>query len=112
MPPSHFYDSMCQKTCQHAKGKQIIQLDVPKCQRYAYFSTIFQKNFSSFDFFNYANFKNIGAIFENLSCKTNNLNFNIYKISLKKNLINLKPLISFSMESIGLPTNCKMVSVK
>ena len=85
---------------------------MPKCPWYAYSSTIFQKNFSSFDFFNYANFKNIWAILEKLSCKTNNLNFDICKISLKKNLINLKPLTLFLMENVGLPTNCKMASVK
>ena len=91
----------------------INQLGVPTCQRRTNFSTspakrrtnfstTFQKNFSIFEFFNYAqhlqNFTNIWAILENLSRETKNLNFDICKISLRKNLVSLTPLTTFSME--------------
>ena len=65
------------------------------------FLTIFPKNFLVFEFFQFcltfANFKNILATPENLSRETKNLNFEICKISLRKNLslINLTPLTSF-----------------
>ena len=49
-----------------------------------------------------ASFKNIWVILENLSRETKNFNFDICKISLRKNLINLKPVTPFSMEHIGL----------
>ena len=50
----------------------------------------------------FGDFKNILAIIENLFRETKNLNFDISKISLRKNLINLKPLPSLLMEHVGL----------
>ena len=50
----------------------------------------------------FANFKNIWAILENLSRDIKNLNFDICKLSLSTNLINLKLLTSFSLEHVGL----------
>ena len=84
---------------------------MPTCQRRVNFSnwrpnfsTIFQKNVSIFEFFNYARHFQISRIFEQ-SCETKNLTFDIRKISFKKNLVNLKPLTSFSKEHVGLPNN-------
>ena len=58
----------------------------------------------------FGNFQNIWAVLENLSSATKNLNFEICKISLRKNLVNLKPLTS--MEHVGLTEQlfgwCKM----
>ena len=76
------------------------------CQKACQFFTYFPKKF--FNFWNFqlcstfANFKNIWAILENLSRETKNSNFDICKISLRKNLVNLTPLTSFSMEHVGL----------
>ena len=48
----------------------------------------------------------------NLFCKTKYLNFDIFKSSLRKKLINQKSLTSFSMEHVGLTKQffglCKM----
>ena len=97
-------------TCQRANKRA----NVPKaCQS---FNFVFQKTYQFFnyflkEFFNFwifqscspfANFKNIWAILENLSRETKNLNFDICKISLRKNLVKLKPLTSFSIEHVGL----------
>ena len=84
-------------TCQHAN----VPIKVPNvCQFFNYFS----KEFVSFWIFQLsltlANFKNIWATLENLSRETDDLNFDICKISLRKNLINLKSLTSFSMEHV------------
>ena len=74
---------MCQLfnlACQRAKGVQIF------CQ----FFNCFSKEFFNFSIFQsclpFENFKNIWAILENLSCGTKSLNFDICKISLRKNL--------------------------
>ena len=75
-------------------------------QKAQQFFNYFSKEFFDFWIFQlcsiFANFKNLWAILENLSCKTKNLNFVIRKISLTKNLVNLKPLMSFSMEHVEL----------
>ena len=42
------------------------------------------------------------AVLENLSSETKRLNFDICEISLRKNLVSLKLLTSFSMEHVGL----------
>ena len=89
--------------CQYAKGETIFQLclskGVPIFQ--LFFKIIFQ--FWIFQLcWTFANFKNIWAIIENLSCETKNLNFDICKISSRKNLVSLTPLTSFSMEHVGL----------
>ena len=87
------------------KGVPIFQLYLPKCVPVfqLFFKGIFQfLNFSVTLNICIANFKYIWAILENLSREIENLNFDICKISLSKNLINLKPLTSFSMEHIGL----------
>ena len=89
----------------------ITQLGVPTCQRQTKFltspaekrtnfSTIFQMNFLIM--LNICKFQDIWEILENLSRKTKNLNFDICKISLRKNLISLTPLTSFSIEHVGL----------
>ena len=106
---------------QRAKAASIFQLGLPACQRRANYSIwrakkpkgvpVFQLFFKRKYFFNFkifqswltfANFKNIWAILENLSHETKNSNFAISKISLRKNLVNLNTLTSFSMEHIGL----------
>ena len=94
-------------TCQRATGVPVIQLGVTTCQRRTNFSTSPAKrctNFSTilqniFQFLNFSiilkrlqNFKNILAILENLSREIKNLNFDICKISLRKNLVKLKSL--------------------
>ena len=92
--------------CQRAKGMPIVQLGLPIFQRCTNLSTwhanvpIFQPHLPKcipifqlflkgvFQFLNFsvmfniciANFKNIWAILENLSRKTKNLNFDIFKI--------------------------------
>ena len=42
------------------------------------------------------------GILENVFCERKNLNFDICKISLSKNFINLKPLMSFSIDHMRL----------
>ena len=84
-------------TCQRANNKCA---NVPKvCQFFHYFLKEFF-NFSFPQLYSiFANFKNILDFLEkqildfllNLSSETSNLNFNICKISFKKNLVNLKP---------------------
>ena len=75
-------------------------------QKAQQFFNYFSKEFFDFWIFQlcsiFANFKNLWAILENLSCEKKNLNFVIRKISLTKNLVNLKPLMSFSMEHVEL----------
>ena len=60
----------------------------------------------------FLNSKNIWTILEKLSHEKKNLNFDICKISLRKNLIDLKPLTLFSMEHVELTEQlfgwCKM----
>ena len=106
-------------TCERAKGMPIIQLGLPACQRRANFLTwranlskgvsIFQLFFKrNFNFWisqlclTFTNFNNIWAILPSLSRETKKINFDTCKISLRKNLINLKALTSFSMEYVGL----------
>ena len=73
-PTFYFYEPTCQITYQRAKGVLIIQLRVSTGQKHAYistspanrstnFSTVFQKNFSVFQFFNYAQYLQISRIF-------------------------------------------------
>ena len=100
-------------TCQRVKGLPFIQFGVPTCQRGANFLTIVQKNFWIFQLCStFASFKNIWAILETLSRKAKNLDFDICQVSLRKNLVNLKPLTSFSLEHVGLTEQlfgyCKM----
>ena len=77
---------------QRAKGVPIFQLFSKRTFQFL--------NFSIMSIF--ATFKNIWAILQNLSRETKNSNFDFCKISLIKNLVNLKPLTSFSMEDVGL----------
>ena len=64
--------------------------------------------FQFFEFFNFAQYQQISRIFGNSrkqiknSRETNNLKFYICKISLRKYLVNVKPLMSFSMEHVVL----------
>ena len=70
-------------------------------KRLTNFSTIFQNNFCFWIFqfcLTFANL-NIWSIVEHLSRETKNLNFDIWKISLRKNLINLTLV---SIERVGL----------
>ena len=100
-------------TCQRAKGVPIFQLGVPTCQKVCQFfnftwqkGLLFFKRVFNFWIFQlcvtFTNFKNIWALLKNLSRETNNLTFDICKISLMKNLINLKSLTSFSVKHMGL----------
>ena len=76
-------------TCQGPKGVPIFQLHQPKGVPFC------QKNFCSWMFqlcITFTNFYNISATVENFSCETKNVNFDICKISLRKNRISLKPL--------------------
>ena len=70
------------------------------CQKAYQFFNYFSKEFFKFWVFQlcstFANFKNIWAILENLSSETKNLNFNICKISLRKNL-DLDPSNTFDV---------------
>ena len=87
-------------TCQYAKGKPIFQLCLPKGVPIfqLFLKRIFQ--FSNFSIMlSICKFQEYFAILENLSRETKNLNFDISKISLRKNLISLT---SFSMEHVGL----------
>ena len=65
-------------------------------------------NFFVFQFLNFSIMLNICKFLEylansrKLSRETKNLNFDICKISLRKNFINLKPIIPFSAEHVGL----------
>ena len=96
-----------QKVCQlfnlvfqRAKGMPIFQLCLQKGV------PVFQLFFKRiFRFLNFSVKLNIWTVIENLSRETKNLNFDICEISLRKNLVNLKPLTSFSIEHVGL---CKM----
>ena len=76
------------------------------CQKAYQFFNYISKEFFDFWIFQlcliFSNFKNICAFLENLPREIKNLNFNICKISLRKNLINLKLLTSFWMEHVGL----------
>ena len=59
-------------------------------------------------FFSFAQYQQVSRIFGNSrkqiknSRETNNLNFYICKISLRKYLVNVKPVMSFSMEHVVL----------
>ena len=113
MPTSHIVPinvSMCQRCAKYstwyvsvAKACQSFNFI---CQKAYQFFNYFSKEFFNFWIFQscspFANVKNIWAILENLSHQTKNLNFVICKISLRKNLINLKPLMLFSIEHMGL----------
>ena len=94
-------------TC-HKRGnvRMLCQLFNFACQRVYQFFNYFSKEFFNFWIFRlcstFSNFKNICAILENLSRETKNSNFDICKISLRKNLANLKHLTLFSMGHVGL----------
>ena len=79
-----------QRANKRTKGVSIFQLRLPKGVPIFQLWSIF------------AHFENIWAILENLSREKSNLNFDICKISSRKNFVNLKPLMSFSMEHVGL----------
>ena len=49
--------------CQCAKSVPIIQPYMPSCQKHANFLTLFQKNISIFELFNYAQYLQILRIF-------------------------------------------------
>ena len=96
-------------TCSRAKSmpashfRAIVPINVPKDVP---IFQVFSKSIFNIRIFQlgltFANFQNIWAILENLSRETKNLYFDVCKISLRKNLINLKHLTSFSMEHVGL----------
>ena len=99
--------------CQSAKGMPVFQHGLPMCQTLCQFFNFSCQNAHQFinyfskEFFNlpFSIMLNISKFKEhlgNLSCKTKNLNFDIFKISLRKKLINQKSLTSFSMEHVGL----------
>ena len=80
-------------TCQRAnkcdKACQFFNFACQKgCQFFNYFSEEFFNLWIFQLCFTFANFKNTWAILENLSRETNNLNFDICKISLRKCKIN------------------------
>ena len=95
-------------TCRRCANYSTWRANVPKvyqsfnfvCQKAYQFFNYFSKNFFNFWIFQlcspFANFKNIWAIVESREAKS--LSFDICKISLRKNLVNLKPLTSFSVE--------------
>ena len=87
-----------QRANKRTKGVSIFQLRLPK--GVPIFQLFFRGIFQLWSVF--AHFENISAILENLSRETSNLNFDICKISSRKNFVNLKPLMSFSMEHVGL----------
>ena len=88
---------------QHAVGAHIFNFTWQKVYQ---FFNYFWKEFLNFWIFQlcsiFANFKNTWAIIEKLSRETKNSNFGISKILLRKNLVNLKPLMSLSVEHVGL----------
>ena len=92
------------KTCQffnlafqHAKRGSNISTSPAKTR--SNYSTIFQKKLYFSIMLNTCKYqKYLG----NLSHETKNLNFEVCTISMMKNLINLKPLTSFSMEHVRL----------
>ena len=78
---------------------------ISPAKRLTNFSNFFQKNFSTFAFFNYAQickFQEYLGISRKLILETKNSNFDICKISLRENLVNLKSLTSFSMVHLRL----------
>ena len=115
----HFYVATCQSMCQcanmpkvcllfnlpwqSAKGVPIFQLRLQKAYQ---FFNYFSKEFFNFWIFQlrltFANFKNIWAVLESLFRETQNLNFDICKVTSKKKFINLKLLKLFSTEHVGL----------
>ena len=83
-----------------------IKYNAPQCQffkitgqKVQQIFNLFLKEFSEFWIFQlcsiFSSFKNIWAILEKLSRETKNLSFDIWKVLLTKNLVNLKPLTSF-----------------
>ena len=82
--------------CQRAKGVPIFQFCLPKGV------PIFQLFFKRI--FQFLNFSVILTIckFQEYLGNSRKLNFDICKMSLRKNLANLKPLMSFSIEHVGL----------
>ena len=108
------YVSTCQRIARFSFLRSNVPINVPKacqffnfaCQKAYQFFNYFSEEFFNFWIFQlwsiFAHFENIWAILENLSRETSNLNFDICKISSRKNFVNLKPLMSFSMEHVGL----------
>ena len=103
MCASVVYVPTCQTHANLSFLRANVPINVPTCQRCADYSTWRTNVPKAYQFFNYfskelsnfwifqlcsifANFKNIWAILQNLSWKTKNLNFDICKISLRKNL--------------------------
>ena len=110
---------MCQRANERVnvpKPCQFSNLACQRAKRCANFSILLAKGISIFQAFfkrilefwvfhlclTFAIFNNIWAILANLSWETKILNFDICKISLRKNLINLKPLTPFSMKHVEL----------
>ena len=102
---THYFVPPCQRRANCStlranvpKGVPIFQFRLPKGIPVfqLFFKRIFQLCLT------FANFKNIWAILDNLSREIKNLNFVICVISSTKNLVNLKPLASISMEHVGL----------
>ena len=106
VPTSHFYVSTRQRCVNNSIWRAIVlkacQTFNFACQKAYQFFNNFSEEFLNFWIFQFANFKNIWAILENLPHETKNLNFSIYKISLRKKIINLKPFTSFPIEQVGL----------
>ena len=115
---SHFACQRASKrakvTCQRCANFKTCRVNVRKacqvfnfaCQKAYQFFNYFSDEFLNFWIYQswslFANLKNIWPILEKLSRQTKKLNFDICKISWRKNLTNLKPLTSFSIEHVGL----------
>ena len=122
-----FLRATCQKICRRAKKCANVPKNMPTCLRCANFSTwrakcvpilqfrllkgvpIFQLFFKRiFQFFifsimlNICKFQDYLANSRKLILRNKELNFDISKISLRKSLVNLKPIASFSVEQVGL----------
>ena len=100
-------------SCQRAK-KRVNFLTSP-VKRRTNFSTIFQNNFFNFWIFQLClscKFHQYLGNSRKFVSRNKEFEFSHLKISLRKNIINLKPLTSFSMEHVGLTKQlfgyCKM----
>ena len=103
-------------TCQRAKGVPIIQLGIHRgigvpifqfhlLKGLPIFQTFFKRTFQLLNFsimLNICKFQEYLGISRKLISETKNSNFDICKISLRENLVSLKPLTSFSMVHLRL----------
>ena len=109
-----FYVPVKALTCQRCAYFKTCCVNVRKacqvfnfaCQKAYQFFNYFSDEFFNFWIYQscsvFANLKNIWPVLEKLSRQTKKLSFDICKISWRKNLANLKPLTSFSIEHVGL----------